>query len=272
MVSILGCGWLGLPLGSYLVNKGISVKGSVMKEEKFSTLKEKGIFPFQLSLSPELSGKNLEEFFSCDILIINFPPERRSDIMEYHTAQITSLNKVIIENKIRKVLFVSSTSVYPDVNREVFEYEDLIPEKGSGKALRIAEYLLQEQEGFATTIIRFGGLVGYDRLPGRFLASKKDVPNADAPVNIIHQDDCIEIIYQIIKQNIWGEIFNACADEHPLRKDYYRKAALQLNLAPPDFVSSNVTSYKIINSNKLKERLNYTFKYPDPVKMLDADA
>jgi nucleoside-diphosphate-sugar epimerase len=267
-ISILGCGWLGLPLGKYLVEKGFLVKGSVTSEETFPVLEQYGLVPTKLILSPELQGENTESFFSCDLLIISFPPERRADIEEYLPVQLQSLITHIIRNKVPKVLFISSTSVYPDVNREVFEHENLSATKGSGKALKIAENMLLEQSAFVTSVLRFGGLVGYDRLPGRYLASKKDVPNADAPVNLIHRDDCVEIIYQLISQEIWGEVFNACADEHPLRKDYYRQAALQVGLEPPVFSSQGSNTYKIVNSDKLKRSLNYTFKYPDPIKML----
>lgn len=271
MVSILGCGWLGLPLADYLVKKGITVKGSVTNEEMFPALMEKGITPYQVLLAPELSGKNTDHFFTCDVLIVNFPPERRADITTYHPAQIQSLIKAIIKNKTPKVLFISSTSVYPDVNREVFEYDDLIPAKGSGQALRTVENMLQEQKEFLTTIVRFGGLVGYDRLPNRTLAAKKDAANANVPVNIIHRDDCIEIMYQLIKQDIWGDIFNACSDKHPLRKDYYKQAAIKFGFEPPVFADGGEISYKIVNSDKIKQRINYKFKYPDPVKMLDLD-
>jgi nucleoside-diphosphate-sugar epimerase len=269
MVSILGCGWLGLPLGGYLVEKGIKVKGSVTTTANFPALQEKGIVPYKILLSPELSGDHADEFFSCDTLIVNFPPERRPDITTYHPEQIRSLIKAIIKNKIPRVLFVSSTSVYPDINREVFEHDHLIPEKGSGQALMIVEDLLREQKEFATTIVRFGGLAGYDRLPIHTLAAKKNVTNGDVPLNIIHQDDCIEIIYQILQQDFWGETFNACADEHPLRKEYYLKAAAKAGLEPPIFLNSDQTSYKIVNSEKIKRRLNYNFKYPDPLMMLD---
>jgi nucleoside-diphosphate-sugar epimerase len=271
MVSILGCGWLGLPLACYLVEQGIHIKGSVTNADIFPVLQERGIAPYQILLSPELSGDDLGGFFRCDTLIINFPPERRPDIATYHPAQIQSLIHAIIKYRIPKVLFISSTSVYPDINREVFEYEDLKPEKGSGQALKIVEELFREQKGFVTTIVRFGGLVGYDRLPGRFLAAKKDAANADAPVNIIHRDDCIEIINHIIQQEIWGEVFNACADEHPLRKDYYRQAAILAGFEPPEFAEDRDVAFKIVNSDKLKERLNFQFKYPDPIKMLGAD-
>ena len=267
-VSILGCGWLGLPLGNYLTQRGFRVKGSVISKELFPALEQAGISPSLLLLSPNLSGENTESFFACDVLIVNFPPERRADIEEYLPAQIHSLMEHLHKNRVSKVLFVSSTSVYPDLNREVYEHEDMIPAKGSGRALKTVEDMLLEQKEFVTTVLRFGGLVGYDRLPGKYLASKKDVLNADVPVNLIHRDDCIEIIYQIITQDMWGEVFNACADEHPLRRDYYHHAALQEGLEAPVFSSHGTSTYKIVNSDKLKTGLNYTFKYPDPIKML----
>ncbi len=267
MVSILGCGWLGFPLACYLLKKGIPVKGAVTKLEKFEKLQQSGIQPYRILFSPELEADDAEEFFNCDILIVNFPPGRREDVVTYHPAQIRSLIKAVISNKIKKVLFVSSTSVYPNVNREVFENETLEPAKGSGQALKIAEDMLRNQSGFDTTVIRFGGLVGYDRVPGRFLAAKKDVANGNAPVNIIHRDDCIELIYQILKQSIWGETFNACADEHPLRKEYYTTAAIKAGLEPPVFINDDELAYKIVNADKIKTALNYHFKFPDPLKI-----
>lgn len=268
MVSILGCGWLGLPLGKELVAKGFDVKGSVRSEEKYVMLEDAGIVPFIIRLMPELHGDAIPGFFSADVLVVNFPPERRADISEYLTEQIKALIAAVITYKIPHVIFISSTSVYPDVNRKVDETESILPAKGSGIALQLAETLLLEQTAFKTTVVRFGGLVGYDRLPGRFLAAKKGVANGDAPVNIIHQDDCIAVIYEIIRQNCWGEVFNACADEHPLRRDYYREAAVLSGFEPPEFAAGGDLSFKIVDSSKLKARLNYHFKYPDPLEML----
>lgn len=267
-ISILGCGWLGLPLGNYLCQKGFQVKGSVTSKEMFPALKQAGITPSLLILSSELSGENLDSFFLCDVLIVSFPPERRADIEGYLSAQFRSLIEHINKKRVSKVLFVSSTSVYPDLNREVYEHENLLSAKGSGRALKVVEDMLLEQKEFATTVLRFGGLVGYDRLPGRYLAFKKDMSNADAPVNLIHQDDCIEIIYQLIRQDKWGEVFNACTDEHPLRRDYYHQAAVLEGLEPPVFSSHGTSTYKIVNSEKLKASLGYTFIHPDPIKML----
>ncbi|MGB3728278.1 MAG: SDR family oxidoreductase [Thermodesulfobacteriota bacterium] len=266
-ISILGCGWLGLPLAEHLVNSGYKVKGSTRTKKDIPFLESKGIEPSLLVLDPEIHGSNLNNFFDGDILIINFPPERREDIVKYHERQAVSLIETIKLSSIKKVVFASSTSVYPDLNREVTEDEMLEPSKPSGKALLQFESLLSSRTEFKTTVLIFAGLIGYDRKPGRFLAGKKEVMNGQAPVNLIHQDDCVNIIHQIIQKNMWGETFNACADLHPTRKEYYIHAANRLGLTPPTFVETNDLSYKIVGNEKLKKKLNYIYKYPDPFEI-----
>lgn len=266
-ISILGCGWLGLPLAEHLIESGYSVNGSTRTKEGLSTLAEKGINPYLLVLDPEIKGESLDAFFESQILVINFPPERREDIASYHEIQALSLIDRIKASLIEKVVFVSSTSVYPDLNREVTEDETSMPTKPSGKALLKFESLLNSCSEFETTVLRFAGLIGYDRNPGRFLAGKKEVANGEAPVNLIHRDDCINIIQEIIEKDIWGETLNACSDIHPKRKDYYIDAANKMGLTPPVFIDTEKYSYKIINSGKLKSLLNYRFKYPDPTRI-----
>lgn len=263
-VSILGCGWLGLPLAEYLIEKGYTVKGSTRTLGKLKVLKNKGVKPFLIDLDPYLNGGDSDDFFKSDILVINFPPERRDDVVDYHRAQINSLLSRIKISQVEKLLFISSTSVYPELNREVYEDEEALPSKLSGKALLEAEGILKGSDDFQTTVIRFGGLIGYDRKPGRFLAGKREIKNGDSPVNLIHRDDCIEIICRIIEENIWGETFNACADLHPKRKDYYVAQALKMGLEPPVFSPGVKTGFKMVNSDRLKRVLNYKFKYPDP--------
>jgi nucleoside-diphosphate-sugar epimerase len=198
------------------------------------------------------------------VLVVNFPPERRDDIADYHPAQIRSLIARIEHSFIKKVLFVGSTSVYPDLGREITEDELEPPTKPSGVALLEAERLFRSSARFETTIVRFGGLIGYDRMPGRFLAGKRGVTGGDAPVNLIHRDDCVAIIQKIIERSVWGETLNACADKHPLRKEYYTAQARKLGLEPPDFVVGGKGGFKIVKSDRLKKLLEYRFKYPDP--------
>ena len=49
-ISILGCGWLGLPLAKSLIEKGFSIKGSTTSEEKLQVLQNAGIQPFLISI------------------------------------------------------------------------------------------------------------------------------------------------------------------------------------------------------------------------------
>lgn len=268
-ISILGCGWLGLPLAEELIKQNFLVKGSVTHSEKLSLLHQKKIIPFEIRLTDtSVIGAQQEEFFNSDLLIVNFPPGRKPDVINYHTAQIQQLIKALNKSSIKQVLFISSSAVYPDLNREVFETENDQPLKESGKALLEVEQLLRSQKKFTTSVIRFAGLIGPERHPGKFLAGKKNVANGEAPINIIHRDDCIALISQLIEQQAWGEIFNACADIHPSRKEFYTIAAEQLGLEIPSF-SGDAVMFKIINSDKIKKRLGYSFKYPDPLNSLN---
>jgi nucleoside-diphosphate-sugar epimerase len=245
------------------------VKGSVSSAEKQAPLLERGILPYQVTITDtEINSNDLPGFLTSEILVINFPPSRRPDILTYHPAQISQLIQAIKQSPVKHVLFVSSTSVYPDTNKEVFENETAPPTKDSGRALLLAEDLLLSQTAFTTTIIRFGGLIGYDRMPGRFLAGKKNVENGDAPINVIHQDDCIGLISALVAQQIWGDVFNAVADEHPTRHDFYTLAAAKAGLEIPTFATGKTTAYKIVNSDKIRQRLHYPFKYPNPLTLL----
>jgi nucleoside-diphosphate-sugar epimerase len=268
-ISILGCGWLGLPLAEQLIKQNFLVKGSVTRPERLGLLHQKKIIPFEIRLTDtSIIGVQQEEFFNSDLLIVNFPPGRKPNVINYHTAQIQQLIKAVNKSSISQVLFISSSAVYPDLNKEVVETESVRPLKSSGKALLEVERLLRSQQKFTTSILRFAGLIGPDRHPGKFLAGKKNVPNGAAPVNIIHRDDCIALIAELIQQQAWGEIFNACADIHPSRKEFYTIAAEQLGLEIPSF-SSDAVEFKIINSDKIKKRLGYSFKYPDPLNSLN---
>jgi len=50
VVSILGCGWLGKPLGAALINEGYLVMGSTSRHENIGALKAAGIVPLSLML------------------------------------------------------------------------------------------------------------------------------------------------------------------------------------------------------------------------------
>lgn len=273
-ISILGCGWLGLPLAKKLIEKGNSVNGSTTSENKLSILEDAGINPFLVILSdPEASGEGALEdenvstinifLAESEILIIDIPPKLRANTdssRKIFVAKIETLIPFIEKSTIKKVLFVSSTSVYGDQNDLIIEETIPNPETESGKQLLLAEAILQKNQNFETTILRFGGLIGEDRHPVKFLAGKENLENPDAPVNLIRQNDCINIIEEIINQSKWNEVFNAVAPFHPTRKDYYTQKAKEQNLILPKFSTEKSNIKKIISSEKIENILKYEFK------------
>ena len=271
-ISILGCGWLGLPLAKSLLSKGYEVKGSTTSESKLEVLKNAGILPFQIQLEEYQIIGSIEDFLKeTDVLIIDIPPGLRREISSLE--EMTFVNKIrtlipfIEKSGIKKVIFVSSTSVYGDGFPivEITEETKPNPDTESGKQLAIAETLLQSNLNFKTTVIRFGGLLGDDRHPAKFLAGRTNVENPEAPVNMIQREDCIGIIKEILKQVQhdnweWNQTFNAVAPQHPTRKAYYHKKAEILNLPLPTFAEDSESKGKIISSKKVERILGYSFQ------------
>ena len=263
-ISILGCGWLGLPLAKALLKNDYLVNGSTTSAEKLDVLKNTGIAPFLIVLSENKTTENLTNFLeNSEILIIDVPPKLRGSGPENFVSKIRNVIPFIEKSSVRKVLFISSTSVYNDDDASVTE--ETIPNPGteSGKQLLATELLLLSNSNFKTTALRFGGLIGDDRHPIHFLAGRENLDNPDAPINLIHQEDCIGIILKIIENGAWNETFNAVAPFHPSREMYYSQKALDLDLALPKFNQKNPSIGKTILSTKIETVLKYTFTKPN---------
>lgn len=262
-ISILGCGWLGLPLAKTLLEKGFSINGSTTSHDKITVLREAGINPFLLVVnSKNIKGEIIPFLEDCEILIIDIPPKLRGETSESFVEKMKILLPLVAESAVQKVIFISSTSVYSDDNGIILEDSIAKPDSENGIQLLQAENLLRQSTAFQTTIIRFGGLIGNDRHPVKYLAGKKNIENPEAPVNLIHQKDCIGIILQVIQKNSWNETYNAVAPFHPTRKEYYEQKAAELHLALPEF-EANSHKGKIISSEKVENLLGYSFFYPN---------
>jgi nucleoside-diphosphate-sugar epimerase len=262
-ISILGCGWLGFHLAKSFIEKGFSVNGSTTSESKLSILENFKINAFLISVNENEIIGNFEGFLeNSEILIIDIPPKLRGNATENFVSKIKNTIPFLEKSTVKKVIFVSSTSVYADDNSVVTENTIPKPETESGKQLLEVEKLLLENRNFETTIIRFGGLIGADRNPIKMISGKTNIPNPDAPINLIHQEDCIGIIHKIIETNSFNEIFNAVAPFHPIRKEYYSHKAEENGLENPEFDVSKSSFGKTISCEKIIKNLNYFFLKP----------
>jgi nucleoside-diphosphate-sugar epimerase len=262
-ISILGCGWLGLPLAKILLENNFTVNGSTTSSNKLSILENSGIQSFLISLESDSISGNIDAFLKeSSTLIIDIPPKLRGNSKEDFVGKIKTLIPFIEKSAIENVLFISSTSVFGEANLIVTEETIPNPDTESGKQLLETEHILQSNSNFKTTVLRFGGLIGDDRHPVRFLAGRTNLENPEAPINLIHQDDCIGIIIAILEQNSWNETYNAVAPFHPSRKEYYTQKAFDLGLSLPEFNSDMLSVGKTISSSKIENVLGYFFLKP----------
>lgn len=264
-VSILGCGWLGIPLGTSLLSKGYLVNGSVRNEQDFESLSQAGITPYKVLVEAEKLTVSNNDFFACDILIISLPPDRKNGQVHLFANKAKVIRTVIDRFNIAKVIFISSTSVYPNTKAIVKEEDAIEPEKLSGGVLLDAENALKNGRKYNVTILRLAGLIGLDRNPLRFFEKESGERNADAPLNLIHISDAIGVIEKVIENNLWNETFNACCQMHPTRKEFYELAAKLTNNPIPTFNPDASTQYKLVNSNKFLTVSGYNFKYNNPL-------
>tara|TARA_B110000046_G_scaffold38722_1_gene42596 strand:+ start:3564 stop:4325 length:762 start_codon:yes stop_codon:yes gene_type:complete len=244
-VSILGCGWLGKSLAISLLDEGYILKGSTTSEEKLDLLEVNNIEPFIIDIA---SFEEFYDFLNSDILIITIT-SKDIDGFENLISQIEN-------SSIQKVIFISSTSVYGSLNKVMTEEDEVLK-----IPLSEIENLFRENTFFETTIIRFAGLFGDERHPSNWFRNGRKIPQPKGFVNMIHKEDCIEIIHKIIDQNCWNQTFNACSNHHPTRREFYTIAKLSSDFEVPEFEENEVYEWKIISSKKVQKFLEYTFIY-----------
>ncbi len=267
-ISIIGCGWLGFPLALHLLQKGYTVKGSSTQAAKIPVLEAAGIEAHLLQLQPAPEG-NLSALLEADALICNIPPQSQQKGMEFHPAQIAYLTAAVAKSPVKQVIYVSSTSVYRDSGSLVVE-SDAHKMQNAHPALIAAEEHWLALPQVRSTVLRCGGLMGKERIAGKYFAGKQ-VSNADVPVNLVHQADVIRIVEMLLERQEGGEVYNVVAPEHPSRRALYTANAEQFGFAPPIFEvpSEAAAAFKVVSSEKLQKALGYDFLYPNPLYFWD---
>ena len=257
-VSIIGLGWLGEAAGLLLQKQGYSVLGSTTRLEKVGLLRNKGLDAVYFALDPNPKGTAYAQLFDSEILVVTLPPRSRKGDGEVYLQQLVSLRGLVEKSAVRQVIFISSTGIYPNISKaEPYTEEEEISESKAGNAILLqAEALMGNSSKYDLTILRMGGLMGVDRIPGVYFSGKEQVVG-HTRVNFIHQVDAAGIIVWAINQGLWNQTFNGVAPEHPLRREVYQHNASFQNAADEE-VGRLISSEKIISTG-------FTFEYPDPL-------
>lgn len=261
-IAIAGLGWLGNPLAQHLNLLGYATKGSVTTQDKATTLQQNGIDAYAINCTEDGVVGPVKGFFKhVETLVIMIPPGLRRNTGADYVLKMSHFLSEILKAQVQHVIFISSTSVYSDTQGVVTEKDIPKPTTEAGRQLFQVEQLFFNAPGLHTSILRFGGLIGGSRQPVKYLAGRTELRGANAPVNLIHRNDCIGIISNIIRQEAYGHIFNGVYPHHPLKKEYYKEKAIALQLTPPQFIEeTEEDAFKKVNSVHLKKILGYTFK------------
>jgi len=266
-VSIIGLGWLGEATGLLLQKQGYPVIGSSTRSEKVELLREKGLDAVHFALDPAPKGIDFQRLFDSEILVVTLPPRSRQGDGEAYLQQLASLRDLVANSAVKQVIFISSTGIYPNKNKAVpYTEEEEISESTAGNAILYrAEALMGASPTYDLTVLRMGGLMGEDRIPGTYFSGKEQVVG-HTRVNFIHQVDAAGMIAWVIRQGLWNQTFNGVAPEHPLRREVYQHNANALGIPlPASFQdAADEDGGRLISSEKIVST-GFTFEYPDPL-------
>jgi nucleoside-diphosphate-sugar epimerase len=188
-------------------------------------------------LSRDIEANDNAHMYTCDTLVIAIPPRGNYiDVLEETLTKIDVTTQVIL---------LSSISFY-DGKPLVVEAEGLV---GSMHA--------------EVTVLRLGGLMGYERIAGKYTAGK--VLTSDSRTNYIHKDDVVGIIESVIVQNIRSEIFDVVAPIQSSKKKIFAKNAKRFGFKETEFLDGDEKG-KMLSPTKLCNVLGYAFKKEDVEK------
>ncbi len=267
-VSVLGCGWLGLPLAAALARR-TRVRGSTTSPDRLDDLADAGLVPYRIAVGEtvegtRVGGDDLGAFFGSDVLIVTVPPRGETP----YPVVMQAIRDAAERGGTGWVVMTSSTSVYPNTGGTVTESDagarPGLPLGRRGAKVLAAERVLRESEQVDTTVLRLAGLYGGDRHPARSLAGRR-LSGGDAPVNLVHRDDVIGAVRWVLDHDLRSQTLNVCADRHPTRRQLYPAVARALGLDPPVFDEGPGEGFKVVSNERLK-RLGYALRHPDPAE------
>lgn len=241
-VTILGYGWLGQALTTYLQSLNYSVKITKRNLDNFKDNVEAYVW----NLGADFPKEAISETIVISIA------EQENNIENY-----IKLYRQLEQFGAKKIIFISSSSIYNDVIGEATETSEIL---NPTSAVALKEKSLQTTN-IPSVILRLSGLVGPNRNPAKFLAGKKNVANPTQKVNLVHQYDVIRFIEKCISDDAIG-IYNVCSSEHPSREEFYTKVCIHYNMESPVFTEHSEPS-RYVSNEKSKRDFNFEYKYDD---------
>ena len=276
-VLIVGCGYVGVPLGAELVRQGHEVFGMRRTTEGAGELQAAGIKPVAADITKTADLAGVQGPFDW---VVNCVSSDRGGVEEYRRVYVEGTRNLVAwlsSTPPKKFVYTGSTSVYGQTDfSQVKESSPTEPASETGKALVETEKLLLEasqNKRLPAVILRAAGIYG----PGRghlFLQYLKNeariAGQGERIINMIHRDDLVGIIIAALKNGRAGEVYNAVDDEPIAQIHFFRWLSETLGKWMPPFTEGTeaperkrAATNKKVQNRKLKMELGYMFKYPN---------
>jgi len=275
-VLIVGCGYVGVPLGAELVRLGHEVFGLRRSAAAEAELKAAGIQPLSGDVTQLETLAKLPREFDWVVNCV----AAGGDAENYRQVYLQGTRNLIewlAPNPPKKFIYTSSTSVYGQTDGSaVKESSPTEPLVETAKVLLETEKVLLAavtDRKVPAVILRVAGIYGPDRGHGfkQFLKNEARIEGDGSRVmNMIHRDDLIGCVIAALKSGRAGEIYNAVDDEPVTQATFFQWLAGTVGKYPPESVPENpdenrkrgVTNKRVSN-RRLKMELGYQFKYPN---------
>jgi nucleoside-diphosphate-sugar epimerase len=276
-VLIVGCGYVGLPLGAELVRLGHEVFGLRRSASAEKELKAAGIKPLVADITKLETLAELPREFEWVVDCVSSTGGGAEDYRQLYLQGTRNLIEWLSAAPPKKFVYTSSTSVYGQTDgSQVKETSPTEPFAETAKVLLETERLLLTavaDRQVPAVILRVAGIYG----PGRghwfkqFLINEARIEgDGSLFLNMIHRDDVVGCIIAALKNGRVGEIYNAVDDEPVSQVNFFQWLAATVGKYPPASMPENpsenrkrgVTNKRVVN-RRLKMELGYQFKYPN---------
>ncbi len=260
-ISILGCGFVGLPLSERSLSVFSVVKGLYRSLGTKENLESLGVLPFygSFSVSSPVTFEGDLDFFNSDVLVVTLPYSRSFSDPTLYLEQCQCLVSFIQNSSIQKVIFTSSTSYYGDENEWATELDAYDRHSKRAAVLHEVEQLFLSLP-VTSIVLRLGGLYGGDRHLRHRLLSGKSIEMPSRYMNVVHVEDVVSVIVSAVKVLSHSCILNVVEDAHPIRREFYTALGASLGLSP-SFLADDGHLGKRVSNAQLKALLSYTFKH-----------
>ena len=275
-VLIVGCGYVGKPLGAELARHGHEVFGLRRSADAADELRTLGIQPLQADVTRLEQLLALPGPFDWVVNLVSSSGGGATEYRDVYLQGARNLVEWLRGNRSKKLVYTSSTGVYGQTDgSQVKETSPTEPEVETARVLVETEKVFLEAVGhhqLPAVVLRVAGIYGPDRghYFKQFLKNEATIPGrGERFMNMIHVDDLVGIIIACLKNGRAGEIYNAVDDEPVAQVNYFRWLSETLGKWMPSFVAEDagearkrgLTNKKVLN-RKLKMELGYQFRYP----------